>query len=893
MCRTSNDLFVLFPAFPPVDCSAVYSHHLLLSDECRRKVSNLLGIQTRVCLRNLMPSSIVLLLIIGPFAHLITPDASVETETKKVGFGNPFDGLSPAQHLSLDELLPTMNVQGPDGTELNTLVNLEWIKRAGSTGPDKGAGIATDSLGNAFVVGSLNTLPRSMVHSDINGSEFWDVSFDQHDTTQDMFVGKMSPEGEWLWVEKVGGINHSYVGGRDIAVDSSDNAYVTGWLFVDLGEEVSFGSTSITHAEYAFVAKIDSNGDWLWVVTAESPATGITLGGRDGGFGASIEVDSQGNVYVSGEYGYWISFNDTLLMISIDPDTGIPVWEERGYFVAKIDPSGNWLWATAGPTLSNLSWCCGDYAGYWNWQDYMHAWGDIAVDPSNNVYLTGMFNGNPQTIGEHTLSSAGSYDVFVGKVDSDGNWLWLESAGSTGFEAGFGIVADSSGNAYVTGAFNGPELSFGDISLESVNETSIFVAKIDAGGNWSWAESAVSSGSKLDANTSDDIFMVDRGLAIDIDPDGEVYVMGDFRSSTVEFGDYAVNSHPVSGSDVFVARISPEGVWLMATSFGGGHNELGGDLAIDHYGNVILTGKFRSHGCKQGYQGPDCPGVNPTDSFDQEGSCGDYGWYCGGGDIFVAKYTVDTDGDGLSNYDEEEEHGTSIYQTDSDGDGFSDFEEVIWYGSNPLLTDSDGDGFGDFEEVECGSDPTLATDIPVHSDSDGVCDTLDLDDDDDGYADPWDAFPKDATETSDNDGDGVGDNADNDDDNDGWSDSDEANCNSNPNYATLVPIDLDGDGVCDLIDLDDDGDGWSDSDEANCSSDPNNAALVPIDLDGDRVCDLVDLDDDGDGVNDTADDCPLGQTGWTSNPVNDVDGDGCHNTEDYDDDGDGVGDAET
>ncbi|MDD4440727.1 MAG: hypothetical protein PHX41_02410, partial [Kiritimatiellae bacterium] len=89
-----------------------------------------------------------------------------------------------------------------------------------------------------------------------------------------------------------------------------------------------------------------------------------------------------------------------------------------------------------------------------------------------------------------------------------------------------------------------------------------------------------------------------------------------------------------------------------------------------------------------------------------------------GTDVWLA----DSDGDGLSDTDEVERHGSSPLLADSDGDGLSDYDEVERHGSSPLLTDSDGDGVPDRDEVELhGTDPMLAD-----SDGDGMDDTYEL-----------------------------------------------------------------------------------------------------------------------------------------------------------------------
>lgn len=83
---------------------------------------------------------------------------------------------------------------------------------------------------------------------------------------------------------------------------------------------------------------------------------------------------------------------------------------------------------------------------------------------------------------------------------------------------------------------------------------------------------------------------------------------------------------------------------------------------------------------------------------------------------------ADTDGDGLSDYDEAIIHNTNPCLSDTDGDGLSDHEEVVTYGSNPIVVDTDGDGLNDGAEVRTyGTNPILAD-----TDGDGAKDGQEL-----------------------------------------------------------------------------------------------------------------------------------------------------------------------
>ncbi|MCC5908780.1 MAG: OmpA family protein [Balneolaceae bacterium] len=72
----------------------------------------------------------------------------------------------------------------------------------------------------------------------------------------------------------------------------------------------------------------------------------------------------------------------------------------------------------------------------------------------------------------------------------------------------------------------------------------------------------------------------------------------------------------------------------------------------------------------------------------------------------------DSDGDGLSDYDEIYIYGTDPLNPDTDGDGLTDYEEIYVYGTDPLNPDTDGDGFSDGQEVEMGTDPLDPSDPP-------------------------------------------------------------------------------------------------------------------------------------------------------------------------------------
>ena len=343
----------------------------------------------------------------------------------------------------------------------------------------------------------------------------------------------------WQWAKQVGGSNADQ--SHSIVTDSSGNSYVTGYF----QGTASFGSTTLTSSGDAdiFVIKLDSGGNCLWVKQA---------GGNKLDVGFGIATDSSGNSYIIGYFTGTADFGNTTLTSGSIDDTYY-----SDIFVAKLDSSGNWLWAKqAGGSDADQGW-------------------SIAIDSSGNSYVTGFFTGTG-SFGSTTLNSNGSNDIFVSKLDSSGNWLWAKQAGGNYWDMGYSIAIDSSGNSYVTGNF-GETASFGTTTLTSIGTADIFVAKLDSNGNWLWAKQAGGTSS------------VAYGYSIATDSSGNSYVTGYF-GETASFGSITLTS--IGSWDIFVAKLDSNGNWLGAIKAGGTIWDWGQSIAIDSEGNSYVTGFF-------------------------------------------------------------------------------------------------------------------------------------------------------------------------------------------------------------------------------------------------------------------------------------------------------------
>ena len=199
----------------------------------------------------------------------------------------------------------------------------------------------------------------------------------------------------------------------------------------------------------------------------------------------------------------------------------------------------------------------------------------IATDSGGNVYVIGEYSGTATFAPGTTLASAGSSDVFVAKYDTSGTVQWATSIGGPGSDNGYGIATDSGGNVYVTGRYQGT-VTIESTTLTNAGSYDAFVAKYDTSGTFQWATSISGTGTEY-------------GQAIATDSGGNVYVTGIYTNN------FTIESTTLTNagfSDTFVAKYDTSGTFQWATSIGGTRTEHGRGIATDSGGNVYVTGYY-------------------------------------------------------------------------------------------------------------------------------------------------------------------------------------------------------------------------------------------------------------------------------------------------------------
>jgi hypothetical protein len=212
----------------------------------------------------------------------------------------------------------------------------------------------------------------------------------------------------------------------------------------------------------------------------------------------------------------------------------------------------------------------------------------IALDAAGNVHSTGYFEGTADFdpgLSIFNLVSAGVSDIFISKLDGNGNYLWAKRMGSTGSESGYSLVIDASGNVLTTGFFNGTvdfDPNSGTSNLVSAGGADIFIQKLTSTGTLVWARKIGGSGN-------------DFGKCIDTDPSGNVFSTGGFNGS-VDFdpgtGTFSLTA-PGGNYDIYISKLNSSGNFVWARNItSSAFSDFGNGIDVDAAGYIYTTGFF-------------------------------------------------------------------------------------------------------------------------------------------------------------------------------------------------------------------------------------------------------------------------------------------------------------
>ncbi len=383
-----------------------------------------------------------------------------------------------------------------------------WAKQVGGA-LDEGAisrGIDVDAAGNVYFFG------------DFKGTADFDPNAGIANLTalnSNMFVCKLSTDGDYVWAKVFEGLNPSF--GLDLKVDGDGNVYTTGQFqgITDFDPGVAVYNLDAINGD-AFLSKLDNNGNFVWAIK-------FTSNGSDSGNG--LYIDDADDIYLTG------SFKNT---IDFDPGAGVANLTSNGetdVFICKLDSDAGYIWSTSfGGTLDDFGnsitvdgsdnmYITGNFEGtadfdptagvenvtvvgaYDAFVSKFNATGDyqwskqfggstfdfgmsIATDPTGNVYVGGIYQATVDFnsgAGTENHTSAGLRDMFIEKLDEDGNFINVKVFGGTFDDYFQTIQVDEDNNIYATGSFNGTvdfDPNAGTTNLLSTGQQDGFILKL-------------------------------------------------------------------------------------------------------------------------------------------------------------------------------------------------------------------------------------------------------------------------------------------------------------------------------------------------------------------------------------------------------------------------------
>lgn len=443
-----------------------------------------------------------------------------------------------------------LGVQQLEAREVPTTDLLSALGVGNATGPTQAVDMAVDAAGNNYVTGFFyDTVDFDPANDSLGGA---DVLTSRGGG--DIFVARYAPDGSLAWAKRMGGdyavpdpaVNgYATDVGRDIAVDGAGNVYVAG----EFRGTADFGPITRTSAggDDGFVAKLDPAGTVQW-----ANRWGTTI--EDSGQG--VGIDAAGNVYALGYrftspgtgnghdvfkfsptgttvWAKWISTRSQPISADLAVDAaGNTFVAGRFQGTVDFDPNAGKRNVYSGPTSSSAGFVLKlTSAGNFGWvapfvvSNGSAAAQSITLDTGGNVIVGGYYSGtvdfNP---GGGTTYLPATGKAFITKLTAGGSLAWARALAGTGSTFVYGLAVDSAGSIYATGLFSGTvdfDPGAGTHSRTTAGGSDAYVLKLDANGNFGWAESFGSTGN-------------DIGFGIGVDATGTVHLAGGY-SGTVDF----------------------------------------------------------------------------------------------------------------------------------------------------------------------------------------------------------------------------------------------------------------------------------------------------------------------------------------------------------------------
>ncbi len=374
-----------------------------------------------------------------------------------------------------------------------------------------------------------------------------------------VYIIKFDRDGQFLWVKT---IDSSLGADMSGIVRCPDGNFLVVGLFTgeadfDPGPDQFLVASN---AQDAFLMKMDPDGNFLWVKA---------MGGSGDEYFSCVSFDPDGNIITGGLFFGTADLDpgpdEALFTFSGHAVDGIDI------FAAKYSSTGDYIWGEQFP---------GDSLAFFN---------DLIVDKQGNSIFVGAFydsrdfNPGPDS---NKLITAGQGDMFMLRLNADGDFQRVLQIGGIGDESGNGFVQNEKGDLMIAGSFS-EEVDFDPgpgLQLVSANHMDAFLLSLDQDWAFEWLRTF--------GGSSNDFARVIRQ-----DPAGNLYLIGNF-ADTVDF-DPGTEVHTLSDightgkPDAFILKLNPAGDYRWAYQLGGPGADRGLEVRFGDAGKeIFLTGLF-------------------------------------------------------------------------------------------------------------------------------------------------------------------------------------------------------------------------------------------------------------------------------------------------------------
>jgi hypothetical protein len=401
----------------------------------------------------------------------------------------------------------------------------DWAKRTGNNTLDLGQQIRLDNLGNVYTIGYFQGIvdfdpsPTSIFNLTANG-------------TGSNYIQKLDAGGNFIWAKKFEGFNCSIT---SFQIDSS--IYLVGHYQGSTDFDTDTSSSFYLTDTATFITKLNLNGNLIWVKSLKTDNA------------SNIEIDENSNLLITGTNSRSVVDFNLSAIDTFNLSTGVPNGQLSYTYLLKLDSNGSFYWVKRFDGSLNFKAICSDetnnifitgnfqntidfnpndtisnnltYTNTGVLGDYfilkLNSNGDfkwvssinttsvgeaVTVDISGNVITSGyfMYSGdfNPSpTQSYNIVSDVSTWDIFIQKLDSSGNFIWAKGIGANGDDEAWAIATDIVGGLYIGGLFgytvdfNPPPGSSAIVVGNPNSSTGLmdaFILKLDAGGNFNWVQ---------------------------------------------------------------------------------------------------------------------------------------------------------------------------------------------------------------------------------------------------------------------------------------------------------------------------------------------------------------------------------------------------------------------